>query len=293
MLTSVAAHDEISLLNPRLVTSPDLLALYETLYGLCSRRRNASMPPFSTAPLRDSFNNLLRPNMPNYADRFRVGQFECSFELLQEILVHVLFGNQTFVDLPISAQCQMCNQVIRQTEMHNKMLTVALTAGNIPIDITYLYTNRINDRQHFQDLTSCHCICTADSCTRSQGCPTAVRLQGHIAPTQGRVLIFGIDRSGIALGGQSNAKVLTELREVDNLRGYTLSAVLCHVGRTMVRGHWVTFVKKLVSGQAVWWKLDDSTPISNSNPFLAQCSAGGPSSHSDFTINILVFKQNG
>ena len=291
MLTAVASHDDINLLNPLLVASPELLSLYETLYHICSRRRNASVPPFTAAPLRDSFNDLLRPNIPNNADRFRVGQFECSFELLQEILVHVQFGNRTFVDFPISAQCQRCNKHITQTEMHNKMLTVALAEGNMPLDITDLYTNRLNERQHFQDLVSCHCLCAASMCTQTQGCSTALRLQGHLSPTQGRILILGIDRSGIALRGQSNAKVLTQLREIDSLRGYTLTAVLCHVGRNVVRGHWVAFVKRLVSGQAVWWKLDDCTPISDLNPFLAQCSSGGPNNYSDFTINILVFEQ--
>ena len=195
------------------------------------------------------------------------------------------------MDFPISAQCQRCNKHITQTEMHNKMLTVALAEGNMPLDITDLYTNRLNERQHFQDLVSCHCLCAASMCTQTQGSSTAVRLQGHLSPTQGRILILGIDRSGIALRGQSNAKVLTQLREIDSLRGYTLTAVLCHVGRNVVRGHWVAFVKRLVSGQAVWWKLDDCTPITDLNPFLAQCSSGGPNNYSDFTINILVFEQ--
>ena len=48
-------------------------------------------------------------------------------------------------------------------------------------------------------------------------------------------------------------------------------------------------VKKTLTGQ--WWKLDDCRPITNTNPFVSQCNPNGPSSHDDFTIDVLIYKQ--
>ena len=79
----------------------------------------------------------------------------------------------------------------------------------------------------------------------------------NVTPTQGSVLLLGIDRSANAFAAGGNGKVLTQLRDLDQLNGLNLIAVLCHVERTRVRGHWVAFVKTLITGQAAWWKLDE------------------------------------
>ena len=100
-----------------------------------------------------------------------------------------------------------------------------------------------------------------------------------------------LDRTGIGLGVTGNNKVLTQLTELDQLNGYNLVAVMCHVERTRVRGHWVSFVKKLVTGQPVWWKLDDCRPVANSNPFFSQFDPNRSGRPGDFTIDVLIFKQ--
>ena len=289
-LTATSAHDHVNWLDPRLQYQIGLLEVYDAIYDICLRRTDPSAPPFSAAPLRDAVNNFLThiPNSnPGY--RFQPGQLECSVELLQEILTHVDF-NQTFVDFPVSSSCRICGNMISQTVNHNKMLSLCVTPGNSPLDITGLYNSRLANTQHFQDEVLCHCVCNS-SCNQGMGCATAVKLQGQLSPTPGIVTIVALDRTGIGLGVTGNNKVLTELTELDNLHGLQLAAVLCHVERTRVRGHWIAFVKKTVTNQPVWWRLDDCRPIAPSNPFLAQCNPNRPATPGDFTIDVLIFKQ--
>lgn len=289
-LTAISAHDHINWLDPCLVSQPALLHLFEVIYDLCLRRRNPSSPPFSAAALRDAVNNFLR-NIPNSnpVNRFQPGRYECSVELLHEILAYVNF-NQTIVDFPVAASCRICGNRVVQTVNHNKMLTLCVAPSNTPVSLTDLYNNRLADRQHFQDEVLCHCTCN-NSCNNDMGCSTAVKLQGQLEPTPGNVIILSLDRTGIGLGVTGNNKVLTELSEVDHLNGYQLVAVLCHVERTRVVGHWVSFVKKSVTNQPVWWKLDDCRPVTHSNPFLTQCNPNRQSTPDDFTIDVLILKQ--
>jgi hypothetical protein len=116
-------------------------------------------------------------------------------------------------------------------------------------------------------------------------------VQGNLSETPGEVMMISLDRSGVGLGLPANSKVLTPLRDLSHMSGYNLKAVLCHVERTRVRGHWIAFVKKAVAGQPIWWKLDDSRPVTDLDPFLAQCDPTRQSSPTDFTIDILVFKR--
>ena len=217
---------------------PALMNLYDAIYDLCFRRKNPSTPPFSAASLRDAVNNLLR-NIPNSSpgNRFQPGRYECSVEFLQEILAYADFS-QTIVDYPVGAFCRLCGTRVVQNVNHNKMLTLSVVPGNTPISITDMYNNRLADTQHFQDEVICHCTC-GNSCTQGMGCSTAVKLQGNLEPTPGNVKILALDRSGIGLGVNGNNKVLTQLNELQHLNGFQLVAVLCHVERTRVRGHWV------------------------------------------------------
>ena len=288
LLTCIAAQDSLNMLDFRLINNRELLDLFETIYALCHKRQNPSEPPFSTHQLRDCFNALLTG--PGIPVRFQIGRFECSLELLQEILSHVSFRNQFLVDFPVVGICPICNQQITETVLSNKMLSVALNPSSVPVNVSDVFTNRINERQHFLDFVHCHCVCPS-VCPGVVGCPTAVRVQGHLSPTQGEVMILATDRSGIGLGMPANSKVLTSLAEINQLQGYNLVAVLCHVERIQVRGHWIAFVKKTVAGQPTWWKLDDCRPLINVNPFQAQCDQGRPSCQDDFTIDILVFKR--
>ena len=196
----------------------------------------------------------------------------------------------TIVDYPVAAFCRLCGTRVVQNVNHNKMLTLSVVPGNTPISITDIYNNRLSDTQHFQDEVICHCTC-GNSCTQGMGCSTAVKLQGNLEPTPGNVKILALDRSGIGLGVNGNNKVLTQLNELQHLNGFQLVAVLCHVERTRVRGHWVSFVKKAVASQPVWWKLDDSRPLTHLNPFLSQCNPSAPARSGDFTIDVLIFKQ--
>ena len=289
-LTAISVHDHINWLDPRMQAQPALMHLYDAIYDLCFRRRNPSTPPFSAASLRDAVNNLLR-NIPNISpgNRFQPGRFECSVEFLQEILANADFS-KTIVDFPVAAFCCLCGNRVVQNVNHNKMLTLGVAPGNTPMSITDLYNNRLADTQQFQDEVSYHCTCS-NFCTQGMGCSTAVKLQGHLEPTPGNVKILALDRSGIGLGVNGNDKVLTQLNELHQLNGFQLVAVLCHVERTRVRGHWVCFVKKAVTSQPVWWKLDDCRPLTHSNPFLSQCNPSAPARSEDFTIDVLIFKQ--
>ena len=288
MLTCITAQDEIDMMNPHLAYNHELLNLYETLYDLCQRRQHPSHPPFSAAPLRDCFNALSRAS--GNGDKFQVGHCECSLELIQEVLTQVSFTNNFFADFPVVATCHICNQQISETVANNRMLSVALTGGVVSESVPDLFRTRMDARQHFLDFVHCHCVCPPN-CPRTLGCSSAVRVQGHLSETPGEVLMISLDRSGVGLGLPANSKVLTPLRDLSHMSGYNLKAVLCHVERTRVRGHWIAFVKKAVAGQPVWWKLDDSRPVTDLNPFLAQCDPTRQSSPTDFTIDILVFKR--
>ena len=235
-------------------------------------------------------NNLLR-NIPNsgLGSRFQPGRYECSVEFLQEILTHVDF-NQSIVDFPVAALCRLCGNRVVQNVNHKNMLTLCVSPGNASVSITDLFNNRVADSQHFQDEVSCHCTCS-NSCSKDMGCSTAVKLQGKLIPTPGSVKIVALDRSGIGLGVPGNNKVLTQLMELEELNGFQLVAVLCHVERTRVRGHWVSFVKQAVTSNPVWWKLDDCRPLTSSNPFLSQCNQNNLTRPEDFTIDVLIFKQ--
>ena len=289
-LTAISVHNDINWLDPQLQNHHGLLELYETIYDICLRRRNPSSPPFSTAFLRDAVNNLLR-NIPNsgLGSRFQPGRYECSVEFLQEILTHVDF-NQSIVDFPVAALCRLCGNRVVQNVNHKNMLTLCVSPGNASVSITDLFNNRVADSQHFQDEVSCHCTCS-NSCSKDMGCSTAVKLQGKLNPTPGSVKIVALDRSGIGLGVPGNNKVLTQLMELEELNGFQLVAVLCHVERTRVRGHWVSFVKQAVTRHQVWWKLDDCRPLTSSNPFLSQCNQNNLTRPEDFTIDVLIFKQ--
>ena len=290
-LTAISSHDEINWLDPSLNPFHDreLLNFCETLYQLCNMRHNPSSPPFSTASLRDSMNNLLRRAHHGQVDRFQPGRYECSVEFIHEILVNVSF-NGFFVDYPVSAQCRLCNRRVVQSVTHKNMISICVAPNNSPVSCADLYNNRVADTHHFQDQVVCHCICPPD-CNRGMGCSSAVKLQGELAPTQGNAIVFALDRTGIGMGVTGNNKVLTQLRELDELNGYNLMAVMCHVQRTRVTGHWISFVKKSVTGQPIWWRLDDCRPVADSNPFLTQCNPNRHGSPEDFTIDVLIFKQ--
>ena len=289
-LTAISSHDEINWLDPALATQPELLYLCETLYDLCLRRKQCSTPPFSTATLRDSINDLLRGGQ-HQGDRFQPGHYECSVELLQEILEHVDF-QQFFVDYPVSSVCPLCSIRITQSINHKKMLSFCIIPSSTPLSFSDLYNTRLADKNHSDDEVKCHCICPSD-CIREHGCSSAVKLQGELDPTQGNAFVVALDRTGIGLGVTGNNKVLSQLEELDQLNGYNLLAVLCHVERTRVRGHWISFVKKAltVTGPAIWWRLDDCRPVTAENPFLAQVNPSRPSNPMDFTIDVLIFRQ--
>ena len=288
ILTCVVAQDEIDMLDPRLLNSPELLDVYETLYDLCQRRQYSSQPPFSTAPLRDCFNALYR--VSSNVDRFQVGRFECAIELLQEVLTSICFNIQFFVDFPVVATCLNCNQQISEIVANNKMLEVAVPLGLVPFNVSDLFQTRMNDRQHFLDFVHCHCVCLPN-CSRAAGCSSALRVQGHLSSTPGDVMIIKVERMSIGLGLPVNNKVLTPLSEPNQIQGYNLVAVMCHVEKTMVRGHWISFVKRTVGGQPTWWRLDDSRPVINSNPFNSQYDPTRQGTPTDFTIDILVFQR--
>ena len=288
-LLAVDAHTHINWLNPRMVSEPSYLQMCETLYDICISRGNPAIQPFSASSLRDDINTFLSslPNSPP-GDRFQVGQYECAMEFLQEIISNIDFNNM-FVDFLVEAHCPYCGHQVSGTVTHKNMLTLSLLPCRSPVSLSVLFDNRLQERQNPQDQLNCHCTCPA-TCTGGLGCSTAARLQGHLLQVQGRVLIIGLDRSGLGFGPGQNIKVLTQLREFEDIDGFHLAAVLCHVQRVSVRGHWIGFVRKDIAGQQTWWKLDDCRLLNAVNPFLSQCRASTNPHPDDYTIDVLIFK---
>ena len=110
-------------------------------------------------------------------------------------------------------------------------------------------------------------------------------------PSQGRVLLVQLVRSGSGGGGNNLAnKVTTAIAdpgaEDQYWPGKELVMVVAHSGTGAINtaSHYFSFFQR----QGVWWKVNTTTGrITQENPFVTKM---GARDRIGFTINFLVFK---